>query len=167
MAQNIVPLHRANSSSSSKGTNSGRMQEPRLDKRLERYYFEKYVLDICIATLERGGVTSNINTYQFLPATDAWGVPKYPDKTVILPPQADLEQELIAFIGTNEAYLREPECWLGTWIEPITNNCYLDITAIYSCLEDARREAIELSQQSQRKIVALYDFKKGQTVYLA
>lgn len=124
------------------------------------------MLEVCTATLERGGVTSKIDTYQFLPASDAWGVPRYPDKTVILPPHADLVHEITAFIGANEAHLKKPECWLGTWIEPITGKCYLDITAIYSCLEDARSEAIALSQRSRRKIVALYDFKRGQTIYL-
>ncbi len=133
----------------------------------EGMHFGKYVLDVCIATIERGGVTSKIDTGQFFSSTEAWGLPKYPDKTVILPPGADLPQQITAFISMNEAYLREPDCWLGTWINPSTGNCYLDITAIYSCLEDARREAIFLSQNAQRKIVALYDFKREETVYLS
>jgi hypothetical protein len=135
--------------------------------RLEKMYFEKYVLDICIATIERGGVTSKIDTNQFFSSTEAWGLPKYPDRTVILPPGADLVQEITTFIAQNEIYLMEPDCWLGTWIHPSTGHCYLDITAIYSCLEDARREAIVLSQRAQRKIVALYDFKREETVYLS
>jgi len=134
---------------------------------LDRYYFEKYVLEVCIATLERGGVTSKIDTYQFFSAVEAWGIPKYPDRTVILPPGASLTQEVSAFIHANEACLKESNCWLGTWIDPDTGNCYLDITTIYTCLEDARREAISLSENSRRKIVALYDFKNEQTVYLA
>ena len=133
---------------------------------LERLYFEKYVLEVCIATIERGGVTSKIDTHQFFSSIEAWGIPKYPDKTVILPPGTDLPQQITAFISMNEACLRQPDCWLGTWINPSTGNCYLDITAIYSCLEDARREVIYLSQNAQRKIVALYDFKREETVYL-
>ncbi len=133
---------------------------------LERFHFEKYVLEVCIATLERGGVTSKIETYQFLSPIDAWGMPRYPDKTTILAPGADLPQEITAFIYAHEASLKEPDCWLGTWIDPYTNNCYLDITTIYFCLEDATREAIALGQQAQRKIVALYDFRHERTVYL-
>ena len=129
--------------------------------------FEQYVLDVCTATIERGGVTSKVDTGQFFSSTEAWGLPKYPDKTVILPPGTDLPQQITAFISVNEVFLREPDCWLGTWINPNTGNCYLDITAIYSCLEDARREAILLSQNAQRKIVALYDFKREETVYLS
>ena len=135
--------------------------------RLEKIYFEKYVLDVCVATIERGGVTSKIDTRQFFSSTEAWGLPKYPDRTVILPPGTDLLQEITAFISLNESYLREPDCWLGTWIDPSTGHCYLDMTAIYSCLEEARREAIFLSQRAQRKIVALYDFKRAETVYLS
>ncbi len=133
---------------------------------LGRYHFERYVLDVCITTLERGGVTSKIDTYQFLSGVDAWGIPKYPDKTVILTAGADLCHEVTAFIYANEAHLREPDGWLGTWIDPATNHCYLDVTTIYSCLEDATREALALSQKAQRKIAALYDFRREQALYL-
>jgi hypothetical protein len=133
---------------------------------LERYSFEKYILGVSIATRERGGVTSKVDTYQFLNPIDAWGMPKYPDKTVILPPGANIAQGITDFIQCNAACLREPDCWLGTWINPTTDECYLDITTIYPCLEEARCEAIALSRTAQRRIVALYNFKHGQTVYL-
>jgi hypothetical protein len=134
---------------------------------LERYYFERYVLDVCIATLERGGVTSKLDTHEFISPTDeAWGLPKYPDKTAILPPGADMVQAITAFIHMNRTYLDEPDSWLGTWIDPSTNICYVDITAIYFRIEDAMREAMTLSSKTQRKIVALYDFKREQPVYL-
>lgn len=133
---------------------------------LERYYFEKYILEVSIATLERGGVTSKVDTYQFLNPVDAWGMPKYPDKTVILPSGANIFQGITDFIQCNDTYLREPDCWLGTWINPATSECYLDITTIYPCLEEARCEAIALSRTAQRRIVALYNFKHERTVYL-
>ena len=133
---------------------------------LEHYQFDRYVLDICIATLEQGGVTSKLDTFQFVSTVDAWALPKYPDKTVILPPDVDLQQELVAFIQTNEFWLRQSECWLGTWIEPHTRYIYLDITSLCSYLEEAMHEAATLNQQARRKIVALYNFKRDQTVYL-
>ncbi|GCE19759.1 hypothetical protein [Dictyobacter kobayashii] len=92
----------------------------KFDSLLERYHFDKYVLDVCIATIEQGGVTSKLDTYQFLSPIDAWAIPKYPDKTVILPPSADLQKALSTFIVQNELWLRMPDCWLGTWIEPDT-----------------------------------------------
>ncbi|GCF10260.1 hypothetical protein [Dictyobacter arantiisoli] len=133
---------------------------------LERYHFEKYVLDVCIATLEQGGVTSKLDTYQFLLPIEAWAIPKYPDRTVILPPDADLQREITAFIASNEACLKYSDSWLGTWIEPDTRNCYLDVSTLCFCLDDALQAAMALSQQARRKIVALYDFKRGQAIYL-
>jgi hypothetical protein len=129
--------------------------------------FEDYVLEICQITQERGGVTSKVDTHQFVEAIDAWGVPKYPDRTVILPPGADLLQEVTVFIERNSEYLYAPDCWLGTWIDSKTGNCYLDVTAIYASLEDAWHEVLMLSQCAQRKIVALYNFKQERTVYLS
>lgn len=133
---------------------------------LKQYYFEKYLLDVSIATLERGGVTSNAHTYEFLAPIDAWGFPKYPGKTVELPPGTNIVEELRQFILENNRELREPGAWLGTWIHPTTHCCYLDITAIASCLEEAKKEASKCSRQGRREIVALYNFKYQQTVYL-
>src|SRR5579859_669482 len=95
---------------------------------LDRYYFEKYILDVSIATLERGGVTSKVDTYQFLPPIDAWGLPKYPARTAILASDANIAEELVQFIRGNEVYLRESDAWLGTWVNPRTHLCHLDIT---------------------------------------
>ncbi len=143
-----------------------KVKSMQLENLLEQYYFEKYVLDMCIMTLERGGATSKLDTYQFLSSVEAWGIPKYPDKTVVLPCSANLVLEITNFIHANEAHLREVDCWLGTWINPYTDTCYLDITTIYPCLEEARREAIALSERTHRRIVAIYDFKQEQPLYL-
>lgn len=133
---------------------------------VQQYYYEKYLLDVSIATLERGGVTSNVDTYEFLGAIDAWGFPKYPGKTVVLAPDAPIVEELRRFILENSRELREPGSWLGTWVHPLTHCCYLDITGLAPCLEDARAEASRRSQQERREVVALYHFKYQQTVYL-
>ena len=133
---------------------------------LEQYTFEKYILDVSIATLERGGVTTNPNTYQFLAPIDAWGLPKYPGKTAILPPEANIAEELIRFIQENNMHLQEPDVWLGTWINPNTNCCHLDMTTIYPTLEEAKKEAFLRSMQESRTIVAIYNFKQNQTGYL-
>ncbi|HLZ62020.1 MAG TPA: hypothetical protein VKR06_34175 [Ktedonosporobacter sp.] len=133
---------------------------------LDRYYFEKYILDVSIATLERGGVTSKVDTYQFLLPIDAWGLPKYPGRTMIVAQDANIAEELAQFIRDNEPFLREPDTWLGTWVNPRTRLCHLDITVLSPSLEDARREALRLGQKERRTILALYNFKHNQTVYL-
>ena len=133
---------------------------------LERYYFEKYILDVSIATLERGGVTSKLDTYQFLDPIDAWGFPKYPSRTRVLDPRANLAQAIARFIQENDAYLREADAWLGTWVNPNTRNCHIDVTTISLGLEEARQEAIKRGQMASRAILALYHFKSNQTIFL-
>jgi len=134
--------------------------------RLDGYYFERYVLDVAITTLERGGVASKPETCELLPPVDSWSFPKYPHKTAILSPDVDLVEEIKKFIATNKAYLKEPGCWLGTWINPYTKHYYLDVTTSRDDLDQAREVARETSRREGRKIVALYNSKRDQTVYL-
>lgn len=133
---------------------------------LEQCYFEKYILEVVITTLEKGMSTSKIDTYQFLVPVDAWGFPKHPGKTAILPPDADLVAELKAFIQANHASLLEADSWLGTWIHPSSHDYYLDITMSCESLEDARQKALERGEEEGRKIVALYNSQRDLTVYL-
>jgi hypothetical protein len=132
----------------------------------EKHDFEKYVLNVATATLEKGVTASKLDTYQFLAPVDAWGFPKYPGRTVILPPEADLVEALKAFITDNESALREADSWLGTWINPHTGQYYLDITTSRQDLAEARATARAISLREGRKIVALYNSKLDQTVYL-
>ena len=131
-----------------------------------KYYFEKYVLEVAIATLEKGGSASKLDTYQFLPPTDDWKFPKYPSKTVILSPQINLVAELKNFILVNEKFLREADCWLGTWIHPQTQEFYFDVTTRCEDFEEARKLALEFGNREGRKIVALYNSGRNQIVYL-
>jgi len=123
-------------------------------------------LEVAIVTLEKGGAVSKLDTYQFLPPVDDWKFPKYPGKTSILPPEVDLVQELKAFILANEALLREPDCWLGTWIHPQTRQFYLDIATGHADLQEARKLALELGRREGRKIVALYNSGRNEIFYL-
>jgi len=134
--------------------------------RLALYYFEKYALEVVIATIENGGTASKLDGYQLLPPADAWEFPKYPARTLILPPEADLVEELKNFISANEPLLREPDCWLGTWIHPGTGCFYLDITTSCNDLNEAKRVALEISERAGRRIVALYNSRRKETIYL-
>ncbi|HET8846360.1 MAG TPA: hypothetical protein VFN35_33165 [Ktedonobacteraceae bacterium] len=133
---------------------------------LDRYYLEKFILDASIATLELGGVTCNLSTHQFLVPIDAWGLPRYPDKTLILPPDADIFAALCHFIDRNAEALFAPDSWLGTWINPTTGYCHLDITEICHDFAEACVQASQRSATCTRAIVAIYNFKHKQTVYL-
>ena len=137
-----------------------------LETQLDQYYFERYVLDVAIATLEQGGAASKLETYELLPPADLWSFPKHPQRTAILPPDVDLVDEIKKFIAVNQAYLKEADCWLGTWINPHTRHYYLDIATGCDDLDQAREAAQETSLREGRKIVALYNPKRNQTVYL-
>ena len=127
---------------------------------------EKYVHEVARATFEEGGTASTLDGYRLLPLMDSWQFPKYPKRTVILPPAADLVEALKSFISANEKFLREPDCWLGTWINPHTHCFYLDITTSCNELNEAKKMALEISAREGRRIVALYNSKCKEIVYL-
>ncbi len=133
---------------------------------LEQYYLEKFILEVSIATLEQGGVTSNLETYQFLAPIDAWGLPRYPERTRVVPPGTDLSRALRRFIQANIDHLRAPGSWLGTWMNPFTHCCHLDITEIYPTFEEAHARASLHNATCSHMIVAMYNFKHDRTVYL-
>ncbi len=128
--------------------------------------FDKYVLEVAIATFQNGGTASKLNDYQLLPPMDAWQFPKYPSRTLILPPESNLVEELKKFIFANQMFLREPDCWLDTWINPQTHCFYLDITTSCNDLETAEQMALKISAREGRRIVAIYNSMRKETVYL-
>lgn len=137
-----------------------------LSNLIKRLRFERYVRHVAQATLVQGGVTTDVQTRRFVGPMDAWHFPKYPGRTTILSPTTPLVPALRHFITVNQHAWCEPECWLGTWIHPLTRCSYLDITTNCSDLNEARRMALELSLREGRAIVALYNAKRNQTVYL-
>jgi len=137
-----------------------------MENLLVHYYFERYLLDVVITTLEKGISASKLDTHQFLPPMDVWGFPKHPGKTAILSPETDLSVALRSFINKNRACLLEADSWLGTWIHPSSHCYYLDITTSRQDLAEARQEALERGQLEGRKIVALYNSLRDETVYL-
>ena len=128
--------------------------------------FDTYINEVAAATREQGGVTSKPATGQLLPPVDEWGFPKYPGRTLILPPCVDLARELKRFVAENEKLLEEPNCCLGTWVNPRTLHIYVDITTSRKDLEEARRVARERSSAEGRQIVALYNSERKETEYL-
>lgn len=118
------------------------------------------------ATLSEGGAAYDLNRDGFLLPHDLWSFPKYPGRTRILPSDVDLPAALTDFIIHNEPFLREPDCWLGTWIHPESHEFYLDIATGCTDVEDAIKIARQVSERDGRKIVALYNSKRKDIVYL-
>ena len=121
---------------------------------------------VAAETLKNGGSASRLNEKDFLPPKDVWSFPKYPARTMILPSTVDLAAELQKFAIQNETLLNETDCWLGTWINPRTKEFYLDIATGIVDLNKAVRAAKRISLEDGRKIVAIFNSKRNETVYL-
>ncbi len=121
---------------------------------------------VAAETLKNGGSASRLNEKDFLPPKDVWSFPKYPARTMILPSTVDLAAELRKFVIQNETLLNETDCWLGTWINPRTKEFYLDIATGIVDLNEAVRAAKRISLEDGRKIVAIFNSKRNETVYL-
>ncbi len=127
---------------------------------------DEYILRVAAETIKNGGSASRLNAETFLPPVDVWSFPKYPSRTEILPPTVDLASELRKFVIQNESFLNEADCWLGTWINPRSGEYYLDIATGVAGLNEARRAAKRISNKDGRKIVAIFNAKRNETVYL-
>ncbi len=97
---------------------------------------------------------------------DAWDFPKYPGRTVVLRPDADLIAALGSFIVSNTVFLQEENCWLGTWVHPETGKIYLDVTTSCKSLEAGLRQVARINSVSKRQIIAMYNSSLGKTLYL-
>jgi hypothetical protein len=129
--------------------------------------FETYLEQVVAQTLQNGGTASKPSTCEFLPILDLWSFPKYPAKTAILPPSVNLLDELRSFIAQNETWLNEDDCWLGTWVNPQTGEYYLDIATGIESLEEAREIASRVGKADGREIVAMFNPKRNQTIFLS
>ncbi len=128
----------------------------------KRHYLER----VRELTLEQGWTVSSPVTEGFLRQADAWGFPKYPDRTVILPPDADLIAALGSFIVTNTVFLQETNCWLGTWVHPDKGDIYLNVTTSCKELGEALHTVARINAASKRNIIAVYNSSLDETVYL-
>jgi hypothetical protein len=126
----------------------------------------KYISDIVKATIDRGGATTKIDTQEFLSDIDCWVFPKYPQKTCILLPTANLVFEISKFISQNEDLFKDADWWLGTWFNPNNKQYHIDIVTIESTLEEACKMALEICNKCENKIIALYNPGLGESYYL-
>lgn len=128
--------------------------------------FKEYIARLVSLTLKDGGSASKPDVGFFLPPRDLWSFPKYPSKTAILPPTVDLALELQRFITVNEVFLNEEDCWLGTWINPQTGDYYFDVATGCENLSEAQEMAHKAGVREGRRVVALFNSKRNETVYL-
>lgn len=83
-----------------------------------------------------------------------------------MPQTVDLASEIKEFITKNSSFLKEEDCWLGTWVNPRSGEYYLDVATGIHDLAMARQLAMEAGKREGRNIVALFNPQKSQTIYL-
>lgn len=120
---------------------------------------------IVTRTVERGGATFDIATLSFASPGDFWYFPRYPSRTVMVE-RSRLLEELSAFVERNRDVCTGPGIWLGTWINPHSGRCYLDVTMRVAGKEAALREARRVSDLDGRKIVTIYHPGIDRTEYV-
>lgn len=125
-----------------------------------------YLAEVASRTIDLGGSASRPSTGEFLPDQDLWCFPKYPSKTAILPFSANLPEELQKFIVVNSSLLNQPDCWLGTWLNPNTRDFYLDIATGVEDFEEAKTYAIQAGKTENRQVVAIFNPLKKRTIFL-
>lgn len=124
------------------------------------------VIEIANRTVAEGGATFDVRTQIFVVPIDAWYYPHYPKITKIIP-IPELPAALKVFLEDNENLLQEKDNYLGTWLNPKTQEIYLDVTISKTNLEEALTGARKISKEQGRKIVTIYNpyLKKAEYVW--
>ncbi len=107
-------------------------------------------------TIRDGGATVAWRTQQFLEPIDAWFYPEHPGLTEIVTVD-ELEDALLRFTTNYEDLLLQPNMFLGTWVNPNSGLCYLDITTYCIDGDVAAKRARKRSQQQGRQIISIYN----------
>lgn len=109
--------------------------------------------EIARATLANGGATVDVAAGRLLPPDDRWYFPRHPARTRIVPPQC-LQDSVATFITDHRQHFHDG-LYLGTWLNPHTTTCYLDLITATPDKHEALALARRYSHQSGRKIVAI------------
>lgn len=120
------------------------------------------VRSIVRTTLDQGGSTTDLVAGRVLPATDAWYFPRFPGRTRIVP-LPSLGDSVRSFIDEHRETLTADSLWLGTWINPETRTCYLDLITRTVDEQEARALARTYSREGGRRIIAICNPKRRLT----
>ncbi len=116
-------------------------------------------------TIKNGGATYDVFRMQFVEVDDYWYFPKHPSKTKIVNIDV-LEEEIRNFIKDNASFWKEDLVFLGTWVNPNSKKCYLDITTKVVDKDTAKAMSRQVSEKEGRKIVTIYNPKLSRAEYV-
>lgn len=125
-------------------------------------FFNKVIEEI----MQSGGASVDVKRQIIVQPQDYWMFPKYPSKTRIIPKTMDLKREIDKYLEDCKVQLHEKGVYFGIWLNPKTNEYYLDITMTVGEMKEAILVAKKISIDEGRKIVAIYNPLRNETVYL-
>jgi hypothetical protein len=120
---------------------------------------------IVARTVQDGGATFDLAALAFAGPGDFWYFPRYPSRTRMVD-LSGLYEEISAFVEHNREICAHAAVWLGTWINPHSGKCYLDLTTRLADRDEALREARRVSEVEGRKIVTIYNPALDRTEYV-
>ena len=121
--------------------------------------------EIVAATLADGGATVDVTSGTLLTADDSWYFPRYPECTRIVPVDG-LAAAVLAFAIDHEDVLRTERRWLGTWLNPGSGQCYLDVITRSASRSEALALARRYGREGGRRILAICNPLRQATEYV-
>lgn len=111
---------------------------------------------ITTRTMADGGATYNLQAKTMLDTANVWLYPQFPGLTRVVAAE-DLVAELEHFINDYTTVLDNKDLYLGTWINPQNNQCYIDVIAVASTQQEATQKAKHLSDDQGRNVISIYN----------
>jgi len=94
---------------------------------------------------ESGGGSWNLMTGDEMGGTSNYAVSPYKGREVVIPGQPT-EDQIAAYIATNQDLLSNPVNVLGTWFNSEDGNTYLDVSILTPSFKEAQRIALKAKQ---------------------
>lgn len=115
------------------------------------------------ATLEDGGATVDLTRGTMMEPRDRWYFPRHPELTRIVPVQC-LAATIGGFVSEHARLWTRRGLLLGTWVNPDSGDCYVDLITHESSRARALDAARRHGRDGRRAIVALCNPHRRLTV---
>ncbi|HEY3503044.1 MAG TPA: hypothetical protein VGN37_09735 [Actinocatenispora sp.] len=121
-----------------------------------------FVGHVARVTRATGGATADLAARCLVAPADVWYLPRYPGLTRIVAPRG-LAGSLAGFLAEHRRLLMGGGLLLGTWINPETGSCYLDLITQAATRRAGVALARRYSREGGRRIIAICNPLRGTT----
>lgn len=122
------------------------------------------IKEIISKAIENGGATIDLSRGAIATDIDGWLFPEFPSKTRIYLQTSKLSTQVEHFIVENEALFEQTGRFLGLWVNPQSQELYVDICCVVKDKKAALERAKAINEKSSRKILAMYNLKFDETI---